>query len=261
MVGGLDLFREHFRGFEQAYALIGGAACDTWMTRSGLSFRKTKDLDIVLIVEEVTSPFVERFRGFVETGGYEVRQRQTTGTREFHRFFKPETDRYPFMLELFSRAPDGMVLFDDQRIVPVALEETVASLSAILMDDDYYRLVIDNRYENDGLSLIGAGGLIPLKARAWLDLTRRKANALAVDEDDIRKHRNDVFRLALTLAGDGPGITPGVGRDLREFLAAFPDGADEWAAVTQALKAALGATVPPRPIELRDAILRFFHLG
>lgn len=37
MVVGLERFREHFRGMETSYALIGGAACDAWMARSGLS--------------------------------------------------------------------------------------------------------------------------------------------------------------------------------------------------------------------------------
>jgi hypothetical protein len=260
MVRGLEIFRGHFRGFEQAYALIGGTACDAWMTRSGLSFRRTKDLDIVLVVEDVSPPFVERFREFVDDGSYEVRQRQATGSREFHRFVKPKTAQYPFMLELFSRTPEGIVLFDDQRIVPVTLEEAVASLSAILMDDDYYQLVVDNRYEDDGLSLVGVGGLIPLKARAWLDLTRRKDEGRDVDEDDIRKHRNDVFRLALTLAGDGDEVALAVGRDLREFLAAFPDDAEDWNAIMQALKAMPGVGPPPSPAEIRAALSSFFKL-
>ena len=44
-------------------------------------------------------------------------------------------------------------------------------------------------------SPIGLEGLIPLKARAWLDLTERKAKGEAIDSRDIKKHKNDVFRL------------------------------------------------------------------
>ncbi len=51
MVVGLERFRDHFRGLETSCALIGGAACDAWMARSGLPFRATKDLDIVLVIE------------------------------------------------------------------------------------------------------------------------------------------------------------------------------------------------------------------
>ncbi len=45
MVVGLQRFREHFRGFENAFVLIGGAACEAWMSANALTFRKTKDLD------------------------------------------------------------------------------------------------------------------------------------------------------------------------------------------------------------------------
>jgi len=44
--------------------------------------------------------------------------------------------------------------------------------------------------------------LIPLKARAWLDLSARKAAGEAVDSKDIRKHANDIIRLAQLLAPD-----------------------------------------------------------
>jgi hypothetical protein len=262
VVTGIERFREHFRGFGQAYVLIGGAACDAWMTRSGLPFRKTKDLDIVLVIEAVTPTFVARFREFVEAGDYEVRQRQATGAREFHRFVKPKASGYPFMLELFSRAPEGIDLFAGQEIVPVPLEEAVASLSAILMEKGYYELVMDNRYDADGLSLVGVGGLVPLKARAWLDLRNRKDGGKGVDENDIKKHRNDVFRLALTLAGDGgPEVASDIRRDLLEFLAAFPDGSEEWTAVLQALNGTLRAASLPSPADFREAIATFFRLG
>ena len=45
--------------------------------------------------------------------------------------------------------------------------------------------------------------LIPLKARAWLDLTERKAiDPQAVDGKQVTKHRNDVLRLTQLLADD-----------------------------------------------------------
>ena len=135
MVIGMDRFREHFRGFENAYVLIGGAACDAWMSRSGLPFRKTKDLDIVLVIEAIDPAFVARFKEFVAAGRYQVRQRQETGRREFYRFQKPAEEGYPSMLELFSRAPADLDLGPDQQVVPVPVEASVASLSAILMDE------------------------------------------------------------------------------------------------------------------------------
>jgi hypothetical protein len=260
MVAGLERFREHFRGFERAFVIIGGAACDAWMSRNGLPFRKTKDLDIVLVIEALDPAFVGRFRVFVRAGRYEVRQRQETGRREFYRFVKPQEQGFPFMLELFSRAPAGLELDPGQEVAPVAVEEAVASLSAILMDEGYYDLVQATRYDADGIPMVGVAGLIPLKARAWLDLQKRKADGAVVDEDDIRKHRNDVFRLALTLpASGGPAIADGILSSLRNFLAEFPEDAPEWAAIDQALRGTVRN--PPSPTELRAAIATFFRLG
>ena len=46
-----------------------------------------------------------------------------------------------------------------------------------------------------GVTILGAEYLIPFKAKAWMDLTDRKANGESVDGKNIRKHKNDVFRL------------------------------------------------------------------
>lgn len=57
MVKGLDRFRQHFRSSEDAFVIIGGAACDAWLSTRGAQFRLTRDLDIVLIVEAVNDAF------------------------------------------------------------------------------------------------------------------------------------------------------------------------------------------------------------
>lgn len=38
--------------------------------------------------------------------------------------------------------------------------------------------------------------LIPFKMKAYLDLSMRKKNGEHVDSKNIKKHKNDVFRLA-----------------------------------------------------------------
>ena len=58
MVRGLELFKEHFKGFQEHYVLIGGTACSILMEESGVPFRATKDLDIVLIAEALNPDFV-----------------------------------------------------------------------------------------------------------------------------------------------------------------------------------------------------------
>ncbi len=70
MVKGLDIFREFFSELTDNYILIGGAACDEQMSEAGLTFRATKDLDIILIVEALNKEFVTAFWKFVKSGRY-----------------------------------------------------------------------------------------------------------------------------------------------------------------------------------------------
>ena len=57
MVRGLTTFREHFIDYKEQYVLIGGAASSEILSQSGLTFRATRDLDIVLIVEALSAEF------------------------------------------------------------------------------------------------------------------------------------------------------------------------------------------------------------
>ena len=69
MVKGIERFRDYFQDFTDEYVLIGGAACDISFKNNNADFRATKDLDIVLIVEALTSGFGERFWKFIQDGG------------------------------------------------------------------------------------------------------------------------------------------------------------------------------------------------
>lgn len=221
MVVGLQLFRERFRSFQGSFVLIGGAACDDWFGRQRLSFRATKDLDIVLLAEAMDEAFVREVRGFVSDGGYRIRQR-ATGTPELYRFAEPRNPEYPSEIELFSRSA-GRLDLDPGEIVPVVIAPDHHSLSAILLHDAYYDLVRQHNDVIDGLAIANAASLIPLKAYAWLDLTRRLTQGEQIDSRKIKKHRSDVFRLALTLpATAGPDLPDETRVDVTRFLESFP---------------------------------------
>ena len=198
--------------------LIGGAACDIAMTAAGLAFRATKDLDIVLYVEALDAAFVRAFWEFVRMGGYEV-QEKSTGEKQFYRFQKPTNANYPFMLELFSRQPDVLQVADGSHLTPLPVEEDASSLSAILLDNDYYEFIRAGRQEIDGLPMVGAAQLIALKARAWLDLTERAGRGEQIESKTIKKHKNDVFRLYQILdPTSDPEAPETVKKDIREFI-------------------------------------------
>jgi hypothetical protein len=220
MVRGLNGFKEWFQGYERYYAIIGGTACELLINEAGGEFRATRDIDMVLLVETLDASFGERFWGYIRAGGYEHRQAGTENP-QYYRFTKPASADYPHMIELFSRKVEGMPRPTDALLTPLPFDEDVSSLSAILLDDDYYDFLKTGIRIIDGLPVLGAECLIPFKAKAWLDLTERKANGGQVDSRHIRKHKNDVFALSGLLQRDTRIDLPkSIQKDFADFIAA-----------------------------------------
>jgi hypothetical protein len=259
MIKGLDKFKAHFAQHTKSFVLIGGVACHEWLATQGLEFRATRDIDIVLIVEALDQ-FIARFWEFVEAGQYEIRER-ATGKRELCRFSKPKDDTYPAVLELFSRQPGKIDLSPEQRVIPVEIDENSASLSAILLDDAYYALILEHRREDDGLPFVTPEALIPLKARAWIDMTERQKKGEKIDSKDIQKHRTDVFRLGATLSGESSGhLAQGIEQDLKTFRAAFPENSSEWPSILGSLKTTFGNS-KLKSADLIGAIRQYFRIA
>ena len=218
MVKGWSTFSNHFAGYEAHYVLIGGTATELAMTDAGIPFRGTKDLDIVLVVGALTAEFATHFWAFISAGGYTIQASKDGKQPKRYRFVNATVDDYPYMIELFSRKPDGLALPRDARITPIPNE--VSDLSGILLDDDYYRFVLDGRkYTMDGVPLVGHDRLIPLKATAWRNLTRDRDAGNPVKVADILKHAQDVRDLAALLTeGVTIAVPARVYDDLEEFL-------------------------------------------
>lgn len=70
MVKGFQSFSKWFQGYEKEYAIIGGTACDLLMAEEGLTFRATKDIDMVLIIESLTPEFGQKFWQYIIQAGY-----------------------------------------------------------------------------------------------------------------------------------------------------------------------------------------------
>jgi hypothetical protein len=67
--------------------------------------------------------------------------------------------------------------------------------------------------------VVGQEHLIPLKARAWLELKERKVAGHKIDNADISKHRKDVFRLYRIVDPTPLGNVPRmIHADMRRFL-------------------------------------------
>lgn len=122
MVTGIESFKEWFKGNESQYAIIGGTACDILMTEEGLDFRATKDIDLVLIIEAVDVAFGRKFWDYVKQAGYE-HCNKSSGVPQFYRFSHPTSNRYPAMIELFTRKLDAIQLPDDAVLTPLPMDE------------------------------------------------------------------------------------------------------------------------------------------
>jgi len=218
MVRGLRKFSEYFAGMEGSYVLIGGAASHILEEEAQLVPRATKDLDIILIVEALSDEFVSKFWSFVKNAGYEHIQKGS-GKAEFYRFRKPVDSTFPSQIELFSRVPDSISAPKDLSVIPIPTGEDLSSLSAIMMDDEYYKYTVENSDLVQGVHIARSNALICLKACAYLNLKESAANGEHVDSDDIAKHRNDIIRLGLTLTGEQSFTVPsGIRKDLIKFF-------------------------------------------
>jgi hypothetical protein len=73
------------------------------------------------------------------------------------------------MIELFSRKSDAIQLPDDAVLTPLPIYEDISSLSAILLDDDYYTFLRSGKVVIDGVTVLGPAYLIPFKRRhGWI---------------------------------------------------------------------------------------------
>ena len=216
MVAGIDSFRDKFRGFEDCYTVIGGAACDILMSEADIDFRLTKDIDMILILEDKKEEFAKAFWEYIKDGKYKCGWKNSD-KMHFYRFTEP-VDGYPVMIELFSRKP-GYNLEVEEGIILIHIDDDTSSLSAILLNDDFYNFMLNGRRVVDGISVLGADHIIPFKMYAWLDLKRRKTNGEHVNERDYKKHKNDVFRLLQIVDPEVNIETEGLVREsVKEFL-------------------------------------------
>ena len=83
----------------------------------------------------------------------------------------------------------------------------------------YYQFRINEPVILDGVSILNTPYLIPFKMKAWLDLMERRELGEKIDSRDIRKHRNNVFRMSELLGEEMMIPTKGIiKKDISKFL-------------------------------------------
>lgn len=194
---GLEKFREAFEAYSENYVIIGGTACDIAMTGTAVRPRATHDIDMIVVVEMMTKEFAEHFWQFVRDAGYRPEKRRQveseTPKYEFYRFVGGKPD-YPEMIELLSRHQD--ILGEPKGLIvePLPLGDEISSLSAIIMNDDFYHFTISHSRLTNGIRHADSAALIALKARAYLNLQQDRADGKRVNSKDVKKHRSDILK-------------------------------------------------------------------
>ena len=224
MVVGLDKFKEAFADFKDNYVIIGGTACDVVLRDTDMRPRATDDIDMILVVEEMTKEYGDAFWKFIKDGEYKASKREKDNGAPVYTLYRFTTKKegYPVKIEIFSRHSGILGESSDFHIEPIPLSEDLSSLSAIVMDDDNYELTITNSVEQDGIRIATPTTLICLKARAYLNLLKDRANGKLVNTKDIKKHKTDVLKLIATASIPVPVAVPqSVFNSVMEYAAAI----------------------------------------
>ncbi len=239
---GLDKFREAFEAYSDNYIIIGGTACDFTMAGTVVRPRATHDIDMIVVVENMTKEYGERLWQFVREAGYRPEKRKAADGEkskyELYRFLDGKPG-YPEMIELLSRHPDILGEPKGLIIEPLLIGEDVSSLSAIIMDDDLYQFTIEHSTLTDGIRHADAAALVALKARAYLNICKEKTEGHHVNSKDIKKHRSDVLKNVYIIEDLGIIAPPSIVETILEFVASIRS---QWDELQDSLAKSLGQT-------------------
>lgn len=111
---------------------------------------------------------------------------------ELFRFYRPRNEEFPYQIELLSKQPEVLTVPAGCHLTPIPVGEDVSSLSAILMDEEFYQFALAHSTMEEELHVVDTVGLICLKMKAYLNLSEQEPPA---HSSDIRKHMSDVFKL------------------------------------------------------------------
>ena len=239
MVRGMERFLGFFADWKSSFAVIGGCACSQWCEDNAIRFRSTQDIDMVLLLEAKAAGFFSRFWAYIRSGQYVLKRRPGDNSTILFRFERPGAGLdFPRKIELLTGI-SNLAIPSDIRIVHLEAEDERYSLSAILLQKEYYNLVSTSCTETrNGMPTVSPDALALLKTKAWLNLLDEKRAGRFVSEHDLKKHRNDVFQLAYLFRGRHEGnLAQLIKDDLAKFLQLYSESNAEWGEIQAHLKA------------------------
>ena len=191
---GLSHFEHYFKELKENYVVVGGFATIMLLDKELEDHGKaTYDIDLVLLTTTSTQ-MADKIKSYVKEGGYTIQKGQKEAY-QYYRFVEPKVAGFAKEIELFANEEYGIELDEGQRIIPIDPEEGLYSLSAIMLDKEYFEMIKNNIVEIAGVPCSNPQATILLKVSAMYDLYHRK-------DKKWKKHRRDILKLALLLTGE-----------------------------------------------------------
>ena len=180
-----------------------------------------------MVIEHLTADFVSTLWKYIKAGKYAIKNKKDEGDFVLHRFAKPKGDGFPKQIELFSRPHEEIKVDEGQHLTPIETPEELSNFSAILVDEDYYRLIKDSLVQIGNITTLPPHILILLKAKAWLG-NRELLEQKLVKVGNVDKHPLDIFTLN-DINEEEPvfKIEPRIKADLEEIKALFREDKEQ----------------------------------
>ncbi len=191
---GLNHFEEYFKDFRESYVVVGGFATLMLLEKQLEGHGKvTQDIDLVLLTT-ASVEMAQKIKSYVTEGEYIIQKGQKDNF-SYYRFVNPTVENFAKEIELFAVNDLSLVLDEGQRIIPIDPEEGLYSLSAIMLDNEYFEMIKNNIDNSNRVPCTNTLATIMLKISAFYDLKSR-------GDDKWKKHRRDILKLVLLLTGE-----------------------------------------------------------
>ena len=238
IVPGIQQFERAFASFSDSFIVIGGSACRAVLSDGPIQPRRTRDIDMVLVLENVRKDFISAFWKFIKDGGYKFASRKNAGGEVKYVFysFVGGSEGYPSQIEILSKPVGGIGQPADYHIEYIETDEDYSHLSAIILDPDYYAYLTTHYVIREGIRYASPDSLICLKALAYMNLNAERAAGKQVNSDDLKKHRRDVM---MAVASLDPTEAFEVSAHIKEVLNSFAQAIAE-PEISQSIAASLG---------------------
>jgi len=191
---GLSHFEQYFKNFRDSYVVVGGFATLMLLDKQLEGHGKvTQDIDLVLLTTS-SIEMAQKIKAYVREGEYSI-QKGEKDNFSYYRFLNPKITNFAKEIELFSIKDYSIILDEGQRIIPIDPEEGLYSLSAIMLDSEYFEMIKNNIDHSNQVPCTNSLATIMLKISAFYDLKSR-------GDDKWKKHRRDIIKLVLLLTGE-----------------------------------------------------------